>query len=625
MRFTMMALTLAATFGLAPPERAHAAQRTARVLVAVSASAELPPGARRVARIGELGFFTAPVPRGWTAARYSSALARRPGIAGAEPNVPLRRASVSGDCAGIPPVARLDIPSIANAIQWWPPPRTTRPVAVLDTGVDPTVPELAGRVLPGFDTIGTAPTGLADDDGHGTQVASAVAGAPGNVAGIAPTTPILPVRIATDSVPASPESVVKGLETAATNRAVAAVLAYSAPLISTPDGTISSVARAITAAFDRGVITVLPSGNEGTDDLSLASGMAHALVVGSTGAIPVRDRFSSYGPWLDLLAPGSNLVLPAPRALCPSGYANAAGTSFAAGAVAGAVAWLAAARPTLKSPARVYDLMRRSATLDAGPAGYDQETGYGVLSVGAALLAKRPASDPREVNDDVFWLKRRAFPTYLRTTRRTTLRGSVSPGKDPQDAFKVRLDENDVLRMRVRGGETDALLSASVWSRRTGSFDMSRESPSTELRNSGGFTRNPEARYVASRSGTHYVAVFAPDIVVPGLEFTVGGPVLPHMTYRLTIDRRCGSRRTLRVPLARLRRPGHRMSSLSVFVNGIRRVRRLRSAISSRVVLRGLRTRRHRIVFKAGFPTRAHSTRAISIRTRCTLKVLKGS
>src|SRR3954452_17703096 len=69
----------------------------------------------------------------------------------------------------------------------------TKPIAILDTGVDASVPELAGRVLPQVDALGGGPAG--DPDGHGTQVAAIAAGTPGQMRGVSPTSPILPVRI----------------------------------------------------------------------------------------------------------------------------------------------------------------------------------------------------------------------------------------------------------------------------------------------------------------------------------------------------------------------------------------------------------------------------------------------
>lgn len=604
---------------------AAGAARPSGVLVASTADAQL-PRAREVARIGGVRFARVPVPRGWTADGYANVLRRAPGIAAAQPNVPIPRAATAGTCVDAPASPQLEIATVTNA-RSRPLPVTRRVVAVLDTGVGPDVPELAGRVLPASDAIGGPVPGLADDDGHGTQVAAAAAGAPGLVAGVSPTSLIMPIRIASASAPVTPESVVRGLAIAAARRARVAVLPSSQPLTQVPEASVTSVGVAVNAALAQGVLTVVPVGNEGKDQEVFPGGLAHVLTVGSAGRLAVRDPFSNFGRWVDLVAPGADLVLPVPVAICPSGYARASGTSFSAAAVAGAVALIAAARPTLTT-AQLYDLVRRMATRDAALQGFDESTGFGLLDVGAGLTAA-PAGDdprPREPNDNVHWFKQRpqAFPTYLRRTRRTTTRGSVSPGKDPQDAFKVQLGRNDVLRARVRTADPDAVLYATIWDRTTGPFDMRLPGPKTLLSYEG-FTQNPSISHRAVRTGTYYVAVFAPDRAAPGDPAKPGDELAtsspPRTAYTLTMDNRCSSTRTLRIPLTRLRRPDRRMTALAVYDNGTRRARRSRGAISRRITLRGMRNGRHRIVFKASFTGRPRTSATVRIRTRCTLRL----
>lgn len=619
---------LGAAVCIGAPAPAPAAAPVAEVLVASTGDARLPEGSRQVASIAGLRFHVVPVPSGTSADRFAVVLARRAGIAGAQVNAAVRPASVAGTCADAPATPRLEIAATTNA-RSRPLPTRRRTVAVLDTGVDPAVRELAGRVLPASDVIGGAATGLPDDDGHGTQVAAAAAGAPGLVAGISPTSLIMPIRIATASVPATPESIVKGLQVAVARRARVAVLPYSQPLSQLSQSRVDAVVLAVNAAFSQGVITVAPAGNEGTAQRAFPGGLAHLLTAGSAGRLGVRDRFSNFGPWIDLVAPGTDLVLPAPSAICAGGYASASGTSFSAAAVAGAVALIAAARPALTT-AQLYDVVRRSSSSDPEELKFDMNIGFGLLDVGAGLAAEPPGDDPRprEVNDNVYWLKRRPsfYPTYLRRTRRTITRGTVSPGKDPQDAFKVHLGRNDVLRARFNSTDPASVLYASIWSTATKPFDMRLPAPRSELR-AAGFTRNPVVSYRVSRAGTYYLAVFAPDWVVPGAQAQPGEdlatPSPPRTAYTLKLDKRCSSTRGLRVPLARLRRSGRRMTALVVYDNGIPRARRTRAAIERRITLRGLRSGRHRIVFKARFAGQPRTSHATGIRTRCRLRLAR--
>ncbi len=520
---------------------AAAAPPVSEVLVATSGDGAPPSGARPVARIGGVGFFNVTVPRGTTAERFAARLSRRSGVAAVQPNTPVRRASIAGTCVDTPAAPTTQTAVAANARSRTPP-GTTGPVAVLDTGVDPTVPELAGRVLATSNAITGTPPASPDDDGHGTQVAAAAAGKPGLVAGISPTSPIMPIRVATASVLATPATIVKGLEIAANRKARVAVLPSSQLLSEVFANSVSTVGIAIDAAFSDGVVTVVPAGNEGQNEQTFPGTLAHVLTVGSAASAAGRDEFSNYGPWLDLLAPGADLVLPAPPSLCLSGYARASGTSFAAGAVAGATALIAAARPRLTT-AGLYDVVRRLASADVTPSGFDANSGFGMLDVGKGLSATAAPADPHEVDDNVYWLKRRssAFPTYMRRTRTATVRGSVGPGKDPQDAVKVHLQRGDVLRVRVTNPNTAAVLYASIWSRGTGDFDMRLPAPDSELR-AAGFTQNPSVSYRATRTGTYYVAVFAPVWTIPGEQGTRGkdlAPLSPPRTaYRLSMTRR---------------------------------------------------------------------------------------
>ena len=138
----------------------------------------------------------------------------------------------------------------------------------------------------------------------------------------------------------------------------------SEPLSQTAESSVTSVQLAVNAAFSAGVITVVPAGNEGA-----SAGLPRwpgARAHRRLGGTPPRDRLE-HRTLARLVAPGADLVLPAPQAICTSGYARASGTSFSAAAVAGAVALLGAARPSLTTP--VVRPGPRVASSDAGCRG----------------------------------------------------------------------------------------------------------------------------------------------------------------------------------------------------------------------------------------------------------------
>ena len=110
--------------------------------------------------------------------------------------------------------------------------------------------------------------------------------------------------------------------------------------------------------------------------------------------------------------------------------------------VAAAVAWIRAKRPTLTAD-QVAQAVRLSAT-DLGPAGWDVDTGFGILSVGRAETITPPPPDPAEPNDDID-LGRRARVRQARprcstaATATARLLGLLDVFEDPADVYRVRL------------------------------------------------------------------------------------------------------------------------------------------------------------------------------------------
>ncbi len=387
---------------------------------------------------------------------------------------------------------------------------STPPIAVLDTGVDPAVPELAGRVLPGANvTNGT--TNTADNDAHGTEVASVAAGRLGRFQGVSPTSPILPISIYTASSETTASWVVKAIQTAVARGAAVINISSSNPKDDVQQADSDVLQQAILAAFDAGTITVAAIGNEGKGAATVPSTLSRVIAVGSSSLDGTRDAFSNFGPALDVVSPGASLSLPAPAGVCISGYGNANGTSFSAPAVAGAAALIKALRPQL-SAGQLYDIMRLSAVKDLYGAGRDDDSGFGLLDVAAGAAAPAPAKDATELDDDVFWLKQnpKRHPRQLTRKRLLRLKSAVAAGKDPQDVVPVYVRRGETLTASVSSGK-NGLLDVGIWSAKTGSFDISKSRTTYLLADASGVTNSPVVRYRSKRSSTLYVSVEAPD------------------------------------------------------------------------------------------------------------------
>ncbi|WP_406068423.1 S8 family serine peptidase [Micromonospora sp. NBC_01638] len=267
-------------------------------------------------------------------------------------------------------------------------------VAVLDTGVDATHSDLAGRIAEAqdFSSSGSA----RDGHGHGTHVAATIAGSGaasnGLRKGVAPGAQLLIGKVLDDGGSGYSSSIIEGMEWAA--RAGAKVVSMSLGGSAT-DGTdpMSLAVNELTA--ETGALFVVAAGNEGAARTVGAPGAAAAAL--TVGAVDRNDNlaeFSSRGPRLgdnglkpEITAPGVGIV--AARAAgttmgTPVGdaYTTASGTSMATPHVAGAAAILAQEHPDWAAGKLKNALV---STTKANPALTVFEQGAGRVDVARAL------------------------------------------------------------------------------------------------------------------------------------------------------------------------------------------------------------------------------------------------
>ncbi len=269
-------------------------------------------------------------------------------------------------------------------------------VAVIDTGIDANHPDLVGNVLPGVDLLDPSNPDGRTPERHGTSVAGVIAGhghGPGGVdgvLGVAPAATILPIRISTDDepVPAS-ELIADAIEYAV--EAGAKVIN-----ISLSSGPSQLDARAVAAARRNDVVVVAAAGNR-PDAEHVAFPAAHpgAVAVGATDRSGQRADFSATGDALTLTAPGDEIITTGVGGT----YVRASGTSYATPIVAGAAALVRARFPEMSADEVVHRLV--STAVDLGAPGHDEEYGYGVVDIVAALTAQVPPWDPDGEPDQV--------------------------------------------------------------------------------------------------------------------------------------------------------------------------------------------------------------------------------
>ena len=210
-------------------------------------------------------------------------------------------------------------------------------IAIVDTGIDYTHPDLAGKVILGPD-LANGDDDPIDPHGHGTAVAGIAAARAGDglgIAGVCPGCTLMAVKVVRDGgTEATKFDSAQGIVWAADHGADVINLSLSGP-------TDSPLQRdAVAYAAGKGVVLVAAAGNDGNDALQYPAAYEDVLAV---AASTDRDRlasFSSRGEWVDLAAPGTSILSAAAGA-----YARVWGTSFAAPIVAGAAGLVLSLRP----------------------------------------------------------------------------------------------------------------------------------------------------------------------------------------------------------------------------------------------------------------------------------------
>jgi hypothetical protein len=238
------------------------------------------------------------------------------------------------------------IPSDTNyALQWalpamdWDTAYTTIPVtgsatlAVLDTGIDATHPDLAGRMGTGQSFTASVPT--VDTNGHGTALAGIAAADVNNGLGIAGVAyspvQILPVQVLQTDGTGWDADVVAGVLWAADNNADVILMGFSSTEYS------AALADAVAYAESKGVVIVAASGNDGTSTATYPAGMSGVIGVAATDNTNTIATFSNTGS-ASVAAPGVAIL----ATKTGGTYAVSSGTSAAAAEVAGLATLLSA-------------------------------------------------------------------------------------------------------------------------------------------------------------------------------------------------------------------------------------------------------------------------------------------
>ena len=277
-------------------------------------------------------------------------------------------------------------------------------IAVIDTGINGTVPDLTGQVVGGTDVSGVGAANgqqpLGPSESHGTQVAALAAGhgvGADGIIGTAPDARLLSISISfANGTVSSDQQVADGVKWAVENNADIIVLS----LVMNREWWSTQWDEAFLAAEEAGVLVVVAAGNKGsgTDSVGAPATIPGVLVVGGINrARSVSSFASTPGSTISVVAPGERL----PGATASGGRVWWNGTSGAAPIVAGIAALVMQAHPELD----VANVVNRIvSTADRVGADGNINYGFGVIDARDAVLADIPTVTENPLGSIAEWI-----------------------------------------------------------------------------------------------------------------------------------------------------------------------------------------------------------------------------
>jgi hypothetical protein len=271
---------------------------------------------------------------------------------------------------------------LMNVPALWPLATATRPViATIDTGADPTFPDLRDALVPAWDLAGNdADTN--DTAGHGTDVAIVIAANADNrygLAGACPMCRVMPVKVSTDGE-TSQKAIAAGIRWA---------VDHGVKIINVSLSTTGPIDSDLQAAVDyagvHGAVIVASAGNDGSTTPHVPAALPGVVSVAATDRNDQLYPWSTRGSWVDLAAPGCEWN----DEMC--------GTSYTPPLVAAAIGLLSAANPRV-TPVQAVNALRATAVHVAGIDGgrIDVRAAANVLGIGPTPAAGKSKQAVRE-------------------------------------------------------------------------------------------------------------------------------------------------------------------------------------------------------------------------------------
>ncbi len=349
-------------------------------------------------------------------------------------------------------------------------------IAVIDSGIDSSHPELTGVFAGGTDIVfGDATPD--DENGHGTHVAGVIAAALNDtgVVGVAPSAEIYAVRVMDGSGLGLVSWILEGIDWAITNQMDIINLS-----LETPDDL--AVKQACDQAWEAGILVVGAAGNAGVGSVAFPAAYDSVIAVGGTMIDDQIAAFSNTGPEIELAAPGMDIT----STYLNGEYRGLSGTSEAAPHVSGVAALVMAnGIEDLNGNGRINDEVRfrlQQTATDFGVVGRDNLYGFGLVNAANAVnFQEIPGTDPGPFTPLTLDLTRSDVPrendalqvilpggTYLVTIKHSTLKrlfvevyenGQRVPGLSRVVHFRGKKTKNHRLLLNAPNGPYDVWLT----------------------------------------------------------------------------------------------------------------------------------------------------------------------
>lgn len=255
-------------------------------------------------------------------------------------------------------------------------------IAIIDSGVDPTHPDLSSKLLTGYNFLDES-TNTSDVQGHGTAVAGAASAITNNytgVAGVAWDNPILPLVVVNSSGYATYSNIARAIIYAADKGVRVINISIGGSSSS------STLQDAVNYAWNKGSVIFAAAANSSTNVPYYPAACNNVVAVSATTSSDTLASFSNYGDWIDISAPGESIM----TTNNGGGYGSRSGTSFSSPISAGLAA-LIVSKNSYLSNVEIVNIIEQNAD-DLGSAGFDIYYGYGRINVYNSLVAATNAT-----------------------------------------------------------------------------------------------------------------------------------------------------------------------------------------------------------------------------------------